>query len=108
MDNGIGILPSETVECVSRYLIFPAYRRYGFSAVQHSYYFAAVVDKSLQFRVASFLASEYDALFASKGQRLACPHGYQVSFYFRYQSECETEHLAVYGVVEGVSVFGAV
>ena len=106
--DGIDVLFPESVERISGHSVLAADGRYAVPAVHHAHYFAAVVDELLQFGVAAFAASEYDSLFASQRQRLPCTHGYQVSFDFRHQPECETEHLAVYRVVEGVVIFRAV
>ena len=106
--DGIVVLFPESVERISGHSVLAADGRYAVPAVHHAHYFAAVVDELLQFGVAAFAASEYDSLFASQRQRLPCTHGYQVSFDFRHQPECETEHLAVYRVVEGVVIFRAV
>lgn len=57
---------------------------------------------------ASLAPAQHNPFAAAQGERLLGAHRDQVAFDFGHQPECETEHLAVDAVVEGIAVFGAV
>ena len=85
-----------------------AYFRDRTSAVHHYGDFASIVEQESEFGICAFLSAQRYSLLASEGQRLFRAQGDEVSFEFGDESECEAEHFAVDGIVEGIMILGAV